>query len=118
MALMPTFVPPLGAVAQVSMIDTGVRLVNIPITGMMQPAMNGFPVFEPMVAWSFLVESSKGQKAIFDLSIPPGQVPPAAIELLTAWGGGVTGSKHVADILIEHDVDPAEIETVIWSHRM
>lgn len=85
---------------------------------LLAPGIDHFDKFPPLASWSFLIQSSKGQKVLFDLSFPPDAraYPPAASELLNGVGVKVEGVKHVANILKENGIDPAEISSVIWRY--
>jgi glyoxylase-like metal-dependent hydrolase (beta-lactamase superfamily II) len=110
-------IPP-GATAQVSIIDPTFRLSNMPMGYLLTPGMDGFDTLDPLTTWSFLVQSSTGQRALFDLGVPPdiNTFSPAVVQKLKASGWTVEAKQHVADILKENGVDPAEIGDVIWSH--
>ncbi|KAI1270387.1 beta-lactamase-like protein [Xylariaceae sp. FL1019] len=114
-----TFQVPAGATAQVQIIDTGVHLRDLPTSLMFSPAVDGFEKFPPLGTWSFLVQSSKGEKVLFDLGIPPDvkNYPPSLHQLLSSVGGSIEGTKNVADVLKEHGTDPTEIRSIIWSHH-
>jgi glyoxylase-like metal-dependent hydrolase (beta-lactamase superfamily II) len=114
-----TFYVPPGAVAQVHILDTGVRMVDLGFDVLLTPKVDGFEKFLPLPAWSFLVESSEGEKVVFDLSFPPDNTmyPPAAVELISGAGVTIDGTKHVADILRAESISLPEIRSVIWSHH-
>ena len=109
------FPVPAGAAAVVHIIDTKVRMTGLPTNWLLTPGVDGFDVFPPLASWSFLIQSSRGEKLLFDLSFPPDPrtYPPAAQDLIkpVAIEGG---NKHVVDILRENGVDPAEVGSVVW----
>ncbi|ERT00707.1 uncharacterized protein SPSK_07614 [Sporothrix schenckii 1099-18] len=110
-------VPP-GAAARVSIIDSTLRLKKMPVKYLLTPPVDGLEYLAPLTTWSFLVESSRGEKALFDLGVPPdlSRFSPAVVAKLKASGWDVTAEKNVADILAENGVDPSEIKSIIWSH--
>lgn len=110
-------VPP-GAVAQVSIIDSSLRITNMPAEYLLTPRMEGFDTLPFVPTWSFLVQSSTGQKALFDLGVPPdtSTYAPAIVDKLRENDWTAEAKQHVADILREHGLDPSEIGSVIWSH--
>ncbi|KAK0644579.1 hypothetical protein B0T16DRAFT_333277 [Cercophora newfieldiana] len=111
-------VPP-GAVAKVSIIDSTLRIYGLPPTDLVGPKIPGFDAFPLVPAWSFLVESSTGEKAIFDLAVPPNyneSFSPALLERVLGFGWDIHVEKHVADILRENGEDLESIGSVIWSH--
>jgi hypothetical protein len=110
-------VPP-GAVSEVHILDTGVRMVNLRLEFLLAPKTDGFERFPPLPAWSFLIQSSKGEKVLFDLSIPPDNAtyPPAALELHKEAEVKIDGTKNVADILRGQGVNLSEISSVIWRY--
>ncbi|KAH8162142.1 hypothetical protein CIB48_g6120 [Xylaria polymorpha] len=121
MTAVPSFSTPAGATAQVYIINTDVYLAGLPVAALLSPSVDGFEMFRPLASWSFLVQSSKGEKVLFDLSIPPDTTtyPPAILEMVTAASAPVSveGTNHVADILKGNGIDPADIGSVIWSHH-
>lgn len=118
MTAVPSFSTPAGATAQVYIINTDVYLAGLPVAALLSPSVDGFEMFRPLASWSFLVQSSKGEKVLFDLSIPPDTTtyPPAILEMVTAASAPVSveGTNHVADILKGNGIDPADIGSVIW----
>ncbi|KAH8894618.1 hypothetical protein GQ53DRAFT_839624 [Thozetella sp. PMI_491] len=119
MASKPVFEVPAGARAEVHIINTPSRMVDLPISLLLSPSVDGHEKFAPLASWSFLIQSSKGQKVIFDLGFPADMdaYPPAAKDLVNGVGVQLAELKHVADVLKENDVDPAEIGSVVWSHH-
>ncbi|KAI0975574.1 beta-lactamase-like protein [Xylaria arbuscula] len=118
MSAVPSFDVPAGATAQVYVIDTAVRLKGLPVAALLTPGVDGFQTFPPLASWSFLCQSSKGEKVVFDLSLPPDttRYPPAITGILNQASASVEGTNHVADILKQNSIDPAEIGSVVWSH--
>lgn len=113
----PPFDVPTGAVAKVSIIDSTMRLGNLPMAMMVkEPHIEGWDVFPTAPTWSFLVESPSGKRALFDLGLHKDfdKLLPETTELLKS--GKVTGEvkEHVADIIKRHGVDPETINSVIW----
>lgn len=118
MASQARFDVPQGATAHVHIIDTTVRITDMPVNLVLTPEAKGFETFSPLASWSFLVESSSGQKVLFDLSIPPdiNSYPPVLVGLFNKWGIKIQAQKHVAEILQEHGIDRSEITDVIWRY--
>ncbi|KAM0279129.1 hypothetical protein ACHAO9_011853 [Fusarium lateritium] len=120
MAERPRFDVPSGKAARVSIIDSTLRLSNMPLSHLMKPPMKGMEIMPVITTWSFLVESSSGKKALFDLGVPKNPMEnfsPMWIKLLTEHSLGVEVSQNVADILKDNNVQPSEIDSVIWSHH-
>ena len=110
---------PKGASARVSIIDTTARLHGSQPKDLMTPYIPGFDLFPPIPSYSFLVESSNGKKALFDLGGPPNKnesFSPAINRLLQSVPWRFEADKHVVDILREHRVNPSSINSIIWSH--
>jgi hypothetical protein len=107
---------PAGAVALVSIIDSTLRISNMPLDYLMSPGMEGLDTMAPLTTWSFLVKSSTGKTALFDLGVPPDtdSYSPLIVKKLKTCGWHVEAKKHVADILKENGVDPTTIDSVIW----
>ena len=113
----PTFNVPAGAAAKVSIIDSTLSIDGMNTGYLMGPDMPGFDVFPTIPTWSFLVESSTGKKALFDLGVPPNYesaFTPLIQNKLKNSGFDVKVEAHVADILKEGGVDPGSINGVIW----
>jgi hypothetical protein len=110
-------VPP-GNVVRVRIIDTTTRMKTLETHHVMKPPMPGMYVMPELPAWCFLVESSNGRKALFDLGVPPNykEFSPWVLKFLDlpGWGWKVTSTKHVVDILKDEGIDPASINHVIW----
>ncbi|KAI1358053.1 beta-lactamase-like protein [Xylaria arbuscula] len=115
----PSFDVPAGATAQVSIIDTEVYLVDLPTATLVTPSVDGFEKFGQLGSWCFLVQSSKGEKVLFDLSIPPDTTmyTPAIQKMIEEASASIDGVNHVADVLKSNGVDPRDISSVIWSHH-
>jgi hypothetical protein len=105
-----------GAVAEVSIIDSGARLENLPTAFLLTPNVKGFEVCPPLASYSFLVTSSTGKKALFDLGLPVkvAGCPPFIGAQLEQMGCAITGDKTVPDVLREAGVQLESIESVIW----
>ena len=116
MTVASSFHVPSGATAQVSIINTDVYLADLATAALVAPSVDGFEKFRPLASWSFLVQSSKREKVLFDLSIPPDTTTytPAIKEMLKAASASIDGTKHVAHVLKENGVDPADIGSVVW----
>ena len=111
------FIVPPGAVAHVRIIDSTTRITNIPAKTLFTPSVPGFEIVPENPTWCFLIESSSGGKAIFDLGVPPNWpdvFPPAVIDIVTRAGFECGADKHVADILQESDISPSDIDAVVW----
>lgn len=111
----PAFSIPSGEIAQVSIIETGMRMVDIRLGFLLAPAVDGFETIS-IPGWSFLIQSSKGQKVLFDLCFTPDKekYTPGTWDLINATDSMIHGNKHVADILKDNKVDLAEISSGIW----
>ncbi|KAK0610765.1 beta-lactamase-like protein [Immersiella caudata] len=110
-------VPP-GAIAKVSIIDSTLRMNRLAASVFLTPALEGFDEFPPSPDWSFLIESSTGRKAVFDLGVPTDEnsYSPAVLRQIEDLGFDFTVEKDVADILKEGGVKLTEVESIIWSH--
>ncbi|KAH7154499.1 beta-lactamase-like protein [Fusarium sp. MPI-SDFR-AT-0072] len=120
MAERPRFDFPEGKVAKVSIIDSSLRLSGMPLTLLMKPAMEGLDAMPTLTTWSFLVESPSGKKAVFDLGVPKEPLKnfsPKHADTIRNSNWDVDVPKNVADILVENNVQPSEIDSVIWSHH-
>ncbi|OAG34518.1 hypothetical protein AYO21_11340 [Fonsecaea monophora] len=115
---MKLFDVPAGACADISIIDSTTRINKLPTEFLMRPPLEGMPFMPEVPTWSFLIESATGRKALFDLGVPPNWrdfAPPISDNLKNrSWD--IQSEKHVADILKEHQIEPASINHVIWSH--
>lgn len=111
---------PSGATATVKIIDSTLRLSKLPSDYLMTPSVEGFSHMPTFTTWSFLIESASGQKALFDLGVPPDieTHSPAIIKRIKNSGWDVRAEKHVADILSENGVRLAEINSVIWRYEI
>lgn len=110
---------PSGAAAKVYIIDSTTRVSNMPTDFLLAPSMHQFKKIPMLGSWCFLVQSSKGQKVIFDLALSPdiNSLPPVVVKQIDEVGIKFEAIKHVAEILEENGVDPAEIDSVIWRYE-
>lgn len=116
----PPFDVPPGAVAKVSIIDSTMRLSNIPASLATRPPVEGLDVFPAMPLWSFLVENPDGRKALYDLGahkelgryVP--RIEGRIEEAIKRDGWQLEVKEDVADILRSHGIGPNEIDSVVW----
>ena len=109
---------PPGATAEVYIIDSKVRVHGLPTGMLLTPPMDHLETFPPMASWCFMVQSSKGDKVLFDLSVPRelASYTPAAQKVWSHSAVTVEMGEHVADLIKENGVDPTEIASVIWRY--
>ncbi|KAH7333947.1 beta-lactamase-like protein [Rhizoctonia solani] len=115
----PLNIPASDHVVQLSIIDTTTRMVGLSSAFFLEPAIKGHEYLStPTPAYSFLVESESGAKVLFDLGIPQKweDTAPSMVNLLRNLGWGVSVTKNVSDILVEHGINLDCIDSVIWSH--
>ncbi|KAF4997924.1 hypothetical protein FGRMN_3515 [Fusarium graminum] len=120
MAQRPLFEVPSGEPAKVSIIDSSLRMSNLPLSLLMKPLMQGMDMMPTATTWSFLVESPSGKRALFDLGVPKDPLhnfSPMWVKTITEANLGLDVPKNVADILKDNGMQPSEIDTVIWSHH-
>ncbi|EED24351.1 hypothetical protein TSTA_077180 [Talaromyces stipitatus ATCC 10500] len=118
MPLNASFDGPAGAAAKVSIIDSGFRLSGLPTSMLLTPSVEYYEKLPELGSWSFLVESSKGRKVLFDLGGPSdiSLFPPQVAEAVEKADAKIEVTRTVADILIENGIEPAHIDSVILSH--
>lgn len=118
MASSRLFNVPDGSVATVRIIDSTTSIKNLRANYLMTPPIPGLDVMPELNTWSFLVESNTGKKALFDLGVPPNwkDFSPVVTASLKARGWEVSAQKHVEEILRDHHVDPASINSIIWRY--
>jgi hypothetical protein len=111
-----SFDVPAGAAAKVHIVDSGWRLSGMPTAFLVTPPVEGFNEFPPLASWCFLIESSTGRKVLFDLGGPANAaaLPPPVTDSIEKVGVRVEVGKHIADMLAENGIEPANIESVIW----
>ncbi|KAJ4258111.1 hypothetical protein NW762_008252 [Fusarium torreyae] len=120
MAERPQFNVPGGQTAKVSIIDSSLRLSGMPLSHLLKPPMKGLETMPTVTTWSFLVESPAGKKVLFDLGVPKNPLEnfsPKYANTIRESSWGVDVKANVADILRDNDVQPSEIDSVIWSHH-
>lgn len=113
----PRFDVPDGTAARVSIIDSSLRLSKMPLLHLMKPAMPGLDFMPTVTTWSFLIESSSGKRALFDLGVPKNPLEnysPMWCKTITNGNLGVDVPKDVADILKDNHMQPSDIDSVIW----
>ncbi|KAH6651528.1 beta-lactamase-like protein [Truncatella angustata] len=110
---------PSGAVARLSVIDTGAYLSSIPSALFLGPPVQGFEnIPDRSPAWSFLVESPTGKKAVFDLSLSKDlrHVTPSFIQQAVQCNASAEAPKDVAQVLSENGVALESVQSIVWSH--
>lgn len=112
----PVFDVPPGAVAKVSIIDSTLRFSKLKVDYLMGPPLDGFDEMNGVPTWSFLIESSTGQKVLYDLGVPKDQTTysPSIQKDIKKYGWELQVEKNVADILKENGIEPRDIQSVIW----
>lgn len=113
----PDFKPPPGAAAQVSIIDTTTSIKGLAVKFLMEPPMEGFETMPEITAWSFLIESSDGRRALYDLGVPPDwydSFSPATVGRLKELGWEISAQKDVYSILKDGGIEPSSIGSIIW----
>jgi hypothetical protein len=113
---MSAILPPLGAVANVSIIDTTSRIGGINASHLLVPTLKGFDKMPIVPAWSFLIVSGTGEKILFDLGVPKDfeNMSPVIRARLKSFGWSIEAPKSVGEILEENGVAKTEIGAVIW----
>ena len=99
------------------MINSDIKFDGLETSHVFTPIVEGFDVLPTLPSWSFLIESSTGEKVMFDLGIPPDfhkSYSPATWKRLESQNWTIAAGKHAADVLLENGVDPSEIKSVIW----
>ncbi|KAK8041762.1 hypothetical protein PG993_006285 [Apiospora rasikravindrae] len=113
-------IPP-GATAKVSIIDSTMRLSNMPSAMMFRNPVAGFDTIDTCFTWCFLVESASGRKVVYDLGAPADMdtYAPVYNKMLDESGLRSTFKvdKDVAQVLEENGVEPKEVGSIIWSHH-
>jgi len=120
MAEHPRFDVPAGAAARVSIIDSSLRLSKMPSRLLLKPDMPGLEFIPAATTWSFLVESSSGKRALFDLGVPKSPLEnfsPMWCKTIIEGNLDVDVPKNVADILRDNHMQPSDVDSVIWSHH-
>lgn len=100
---------------QVKVIDTGATIKKLPASYFLVPPVEGFEYFPTLPAWSFLIESSSGQRALFDLGVPTDwqEMAPAVSDRLKSSGWVIDAPNNVRDILEKHSAG-CEVNSIIW----
>lgn len=112
----PDFAVPPGETAQLRIIDSGCSISRIPASNLMSPEMTGFDFLPSMASLSFLIESSTGQTALFDLGIAKDwrSFAPKVSNRISTNGYQIQCDKNVSEVLQEHDVDLGSINSIVW----
>ncbi|OAL40504.1 hypothetical protein AYO20_00240 [Fonsecaea nubica] len=114
------FNAPSGAVADVRIINCTSGITRLPASFLLHPPLQGMQYMPDIPTRSFLIESpTTGKKALFDLGVPPNflDFSPFNQDQLRNPAWEIRSEKHVADILKENQIDPAWINSIVWSHR-
>lgn len=111
-----TPIAPPGAVAKVTIVDSTATLKGLSVPYLMGPPMPGFDTMQDMPCWVFLIESSTGQKALFDLGIRKDwrNLPPVIVDKVEKAGWTLDIPKNTIEVLQDHGVKAEEIGSIIW----
>ncbi len=107
--------------AQVSIIDTSLRISGIPSPVFLGPDLEGFEKLS-LNAYAFLIshiDSQTGQKRriLFDLGPPKDwehDLPPSLVQRIKSWGATIEIDKNISEIIEGHGVPLESIEATIW----
>ncbi|KAF2739156.1 hypothetical protein EJ04DRAFT_484632 [Polyplosphaeria fusca] len=110
-------IPQSSNTAIVRAIDTTTR-IRMPVGTMFEPNIKGHTRLTSP-SYSFLIENERsGRKVLFDLGTQKKwrEQAPSVVSMIDECGWDVTVEKDVADILQEHGLPLASINSIIWSH--
>ena len=111
-------IPTSSVTVTVAIINTTAWAYDFPCSDWFRPPFEGLNTFD-LCSYSFLIthhDDTCIRKVIFDLGIRKDweNLVPPTVESLKQWGTKVKVEKDVADILLEHGTDLAEVEAIIW----
>ncbi|KAK0470335.1 uncharacterized protein EV420DRAFT_1634763 [Desarmillaria tabescens] len=114
-------IPSSTSTVSVAAINLGALLLSsvLPAGFFLEPLLPGNESFRPPVYAFFIEHRITGKRLMFDLGLQKNH-PSAVQELLTLWRGRgcylEPADKDLFERLQDGGVDPATINTVIWSH--
>ena len=108
----------------VSIIDSTLRMSNLPAAAFMSPEVGGYSTINNGVSYSFLIKhknsaaASKYDTLLFDLGLRKDweNSPNIVVEQAKQFGFQLEVKKNVDEILKDGGDDPAEVGGIIWSH--
>ncbi|KAK0185991.1 beta-lactamase-like protein [Armillaria mellea] len=114
-------IPSSQSTVTIKAIDVGAPTSMLPAAFVIQPVLPGYEAIRSPI-YAFYIEHASGKRLMFDLGLrkDPTSHPPVVQQLAALWKNqGFRldfADKDVFDRLQEGGVDPATINTVIWSH--
>ncbi|KAK0202307.1 beta-lactamase-like protein [Desarmillaria ectypa] len=110
-----------SSIVTVKAINVGASSTILPAAYFLEPVLPGYETMAAPIYAFFIEHRATGKRLMFDLGLRKDQenYPPEVQQLLTLWkthGFGMAADKDVFDKLQEGGIDPATINTVIWSH--
>ncbi|EXJ70390.1 uncharacterized protein A1O5_06458 [Cladophialophora psammophila CBS 110553] len=115
--------PSSSSTVDLYVIDTGARLWGLPGSSMMDPVLPGFEKGEDVKvpSYAFLIHHRQPNiRLLFDLSLRANwesAFPPAFVQGVQRMGLKTQAGRDVADVLLAHGVDLADIDAIILSHH-
>ncbi|KAG0650991.1 Cytochrome P450 monooxygenase mpaDE [Hyphodiscus hymeniophilus] len=111
-------IPPSDSSVHVQIIDTTAQIGNVKLDSFLEPAIKGHEALN-CPAFAFLITHPKLKRSVlFDLGVRKDweNLSPLVYGNLKLYGFDVSVQKDSPTILSEHSIDPASIESIIWSH--
>ncbi|KAK0452797.1 beta-lactamase-like protein [Desarmillaria tabescens] len=109
------------SIVTVKAMNVGAPSTILPAAHFLEPVLPGYETMTAPIYACFIEHKATGKRLMFDLGLRKDQesFPPAIQQLLTLWkthGFGMSVDMDVFQKLQEGGIDPATINTVIWSH--
>ncbi|KAK0209335.1 beta-lactamase-like protein [Desarmillaria ectypa] len=115
-------IPSSGSTVLVKAIDVGAPSSILPAAFVLEPVLPGYEGLKAPIYTFYIEHGATGKRLMFDLGLrkDPKTSAPVAKQMAALWktkGFALDYSdKDIFDRLQEGGVDPATIDTVIWSH--
>ncbi|KAK0466689.1 beta-lactamase-like protein [Armillaria novae-zelandiae] len=114
-------IPSSQSTLTVKALNFGLPSMRVPAAYFLEPVLPGYEGMTPPIYAFFIEHKASGKRLMFDLGLRKDEenLAPAIQQVLELWksnGFGMTAETDVFERLRGGGVDPASVNTVIWSH--
>ncbi|KAK0188328.1 beta-lactamase-like protein [Armillaria mellea] len=114
-------IPSSQSIVTVKALNVGPPSTRLPAAYFLEPVLPGYEAMTAPIYAFFIEHKATGKRLMFDMGLRKDEenFPPAIQQLLVLWkshGFGMSAETDVFERLREGGIDPASVNTVIWSH--
>ena len=113
-------IPQSAASVDISIIDTTAWIANVPYWFSVEPLYTGYETSAGPSYAFYIQHKPSNSQLLFDLGVRKNfrtHLSPHLMTALDKIGYQITVDKDVSEILVEHGVQPGDIDSIIYSHH-